>query len=304
MKNRVFNIGLILPFSICFLPVSGQAQKDSTTAKPQRQSLIYLQYHVKNNQVPYLYVQTKNKVENAFLPVGNVPVTIYMDTDGAQDALVGKVTTNDKAIGSVGLPDNLAAKWKQATTHTFFAHAESSSNFGPAEKSVSATIARLVLDTLTKDTTRNLVATLQKKEGANWVAVKDVDVRIGVKRLGGYLNVADKDSYTTDSTGKAEAEFAQQKLPGDAKGNLELVAIVDDNDEVGSMETSISVPWGVVPIYKSEFGQRSLWATPTRAPVWLMLMAYGCIIAVWSVIIYLVTRIVLIRKLGSTPTAK
>jgi ribosomal protein L7Ae-like RNA K-turn-binding protein len=295
MKNKIFNTAaLVLCVALC---VQVQAQKDST-AKPQRQSLIYLQYHVKNNKVPYLYVQTKNKLDNAFLPVGNVSVAIYLNKDLAADALIGKVTTNENGVGSIGIPGNLASNWNGAASHTFYAHADSSANFGPAEKSVNATIARLVLDTLTKDTTKNVVVKLEKKEGSAWVPVKDVDVRVGVKRLGGYLNVADKDSYTTDSTGHAEAEFAQQKLPGDAKGNVELVALIDDNDEVGTMETSVVVPWGVAPIYKSEFGERSLWATPRRAPIWLMLMAYGCIITVWSMIIYLITRIILIRKLG------
>jgi len=214
--------------------------------------------------------------------------------------LIGKVTTNDKGIGSIGIPGNLASDWKGGASHTFYAHADSSANFGPAEKSVSATIARLVLDTISEGGTKSLVATLEKKEGNSWVPVKDVDVRIGVKRLGGYLGVGDKDSYTTDSTGKATAEFAQPNLPGDASGKLEAVAIIDDNDEVGSMETSVIVPWGVATSYKSEFGERSLWATPRRAPIWLMLMAYGCIIAVWSVIIYLISRIILIRKMGTS----
>ena len=298
MKNKIFNIaGLTLCTMICLITSVLQAQKDSA-AKPQRQSLIYLQYHVKNNQVPYVFVQTKNKIENAFLPAANVPITIYLNKDGAPDALIGKVTTNEKGIGSIGIPGNLASDWKSGVSHTFYAHADSSANFGPAEKSVSATIAKLVLDTISEGETKSLVATLQKKEGNSWVPVKDVDVRIGVKRLGGYLGVGDKDAYTTDSTGKATAEFAQPKLPGDAAGKLEAVAIIDDNDEVGSMETSLVVPWGIAPTYKSEFGERSLWATPRRAPIWLMFMAYGCIIAVWCVILYLITRIWTIRKLG------
>ena len=295
MKNR---FSIITGFTLfCCFPLFAGAQKDSA-AKPQRQSLIYLQYHIKNNQVPYLYIQTKNKLDNAFVVAPNIPITIYLNKDGAQDALIGKVVTNDKGIGSIGIPGNLAASWREATTHTFFAHADSSAAFGPVEKSVSATLARLVIDTTNEGETKSVVATLQKKEGNRWAPIADVDVRIGVKRLGGSLSVGDKDAYTTDSSGKAIAEFAQPNLPGDASGKLELVAYVDDNDEVGTMETSLIVPWGVAPTYKSEFGQRSLWATPRRAPIWLMLMAYGCIIAVWSVIILLVTRIWRIRKLG------
>ena len=297
MRNKIFNIAALVSVLHCLLPFLLQAQNDSAS-KPQRQSIIYLQYHVKNNQVPYLYIQTKNKLDNAFVVAPNTPITIYLNKDGAQDALIGKVVTNDKGIGSIVIPGNLAASWHEATTHTFFAHADSSAAFGPAEKSVSATIARLVIDTTNEGETKSVVATLQKKEGSGWAPIPDVDVRIGVKRLGGSLSVGDKDAYTTDSSGKAIAEFAQPNLPGDPSGKLELVAYVDDNDEVGTMETSLIVPWGVAPTYKSEFGQRSLWATPRRAPIWLMLMAYGCIIAVWSVIILLITRIWRIRKLG------
>ena len=147
MKNKIYKNFLIIVCATVFcIPVIVRAQKDSAT-KPERQSILYLQYHVKNNEIPYLYVQTKNKLENAFLPAGNSAVTIYLDNDLQKDALIGKVVTSEKGEGSIVLPASVSQLWTQKTTHTFFAHSDSSSSFGPATKEVNVTIAKLELDT-------------------------------------------------------------------------------------------------------------------------------------------------------------
>src|SRR5215510_14246565 len=109
MKNRISYNPLhgILFLFVFSIPLLTNAQGESAE-KSKRQSLLYLRYHVKNNQVPFLEVQTKNKVENAFLPAAKVPVTIYLDSDLAKDALVGQVTTDDKGGGMLVIPPSLA----------------------------------------------------------------------------------------------------------------------------------------------------------------------------------------------------
>jgi hypothetical protein len=299
MKSRMSygRLSRIFILLACCMPLLLNAQSDSS-GKSKRQSLLYLRYHVRNNQVPYLEVQTKNKLENAFLPAAKVPVSIYLDTDNSKENLVGRVTTNEKGSGSMVIPPTLAAKWDHHPSHTFFAHTDSSAEFDASSKEAVIALARLKIDTIAGGEKKSVVATVVKNDGGSWVPMPGVDLRLGIKRFGGNLNIGDEDSYTTDSTGKVEAEFLKENLPGDTSGNLELVAFIDDNDEIGTLETSLVVPWGVVREYQSDFGKRSLWATPRRAPLWLLLMAYGCIVTVWSVIIYLITRIRLIRKLG------
>jgi hypothetical protein len=293
----IHSFRIIACLLLSIISVAAQAQADST-AKPTRQSLLYLQYHAINNEIPFLVVQTKNKLENAFLPAADVPVTIYMDNDLVNSAVVGKLVTDEKGEGRIGIPTSLAQAWNQHNQHSFFAHTDSSAAFASTDKSVNVTIAKLVLDTAAGGNGKALVATLVKKENGSWLPVPNVDLKISVKRLGGNLNVSENETYTTDSVGKATAEFQLDQLPGNASGNLEAVAFIDDNDEVGTLQTSLTIPWGKPTVYKSQFGERSLWATGTKAPIWLMLMAYGCIIAVWSVIIYLITRIRLISILG------
>ena len=277
--------------------MASMAQTD-TTKKPTRESLLYLKYHMKDNKVPYLAVQTKNKLENAFTNAANVHVSIYVDADKSKDALVGEVVTDEKGNAIVGIPPSLATVWDHHPNHTFYAHTEATSTFDAVSKEVTIKLARLQLDTVTTADGKSVAVTLQKNENGSWDAMPEVDVKVGIKRYGGILNVGDEDTYPTDSAGSVHAEFLKANLPGDDQGRLQLVALVDDNDEVGTLETSVTVPWGVAHEFKTDFGKRSLWSTPRNAPIWLTAMAWFCIIAVWSVIIYLITRIIAIWKLG------
>jgi len=297
MRNRVFNRVRLFFCCLLLAPLLIYSQEDSA-ANPARQSFVYLQYFVKDNHVPYLKVQTKNKSEKGFQPAPKVPVSIYLDKDSVKEALVADVITDKRGESIVSLPPSLAALWKESDSHTFIANAASFADFDATVKTVGVTMAKLELDTVNNENVRSVVARLLKKEGSSWVPIPEIDVRLTVKRSGGYLNIGDKESYTTDSTGSAEGEFLHKNLPGDSLGNIQLIALLDDNDEVGSLQTGMRVPWGTPLHFESNFGERSLWATGRRAPFWLIVLATGCVVSVWSVIIYLFTRIYQIRKLS------
>ena len=297
MHTRKIDISRLIAVIALCMPVMLCAQDSSAPAA--RESLLYLKYQLKNNRIPYLQVQTKSKEGKAFLPAGNVPVELFLDKDSAAEALIGKVTTNNLGEATIWIPGSLAKAWDHASDHTFYAQAKAVKNFDAVQASVTVIMARLELDTAAGSDGRSLKAKLVKKEGESWVPMPEVDVRLAVKRLGGYLPVAGDETYTTDSTGSVTGEFGLQHLPGDSTGKIEVVARVEENDEVGTLETSLLVPWWEPVVYKSDFNKRSLWATGRKAPIWLMLIAYGCIIGVWSTVIYLFINLYKIIKLRS-----
>ncbi|ANE51951.1 hypothetical protein [Flavisolibacter tropicus] len=316
MRKKRFNKLRFYLFCLLLagLPLALYSQEDSTAAPAEekaeepadpsaetsaRESLVYLQYFVKNNRVPYLKVQTKTKSEEkGFQSAPKVPVSIYLDKDSVKEALVANVITDAHGESIISLPPSLAALWNEADAHSFIANAAATKDFDATTKTTEVTIAKLELDTVTTETGRSVVAHVLKKEGTSWVPMPDIELKLTAKRYGGYLNISDEETYTTDSSGKAEGEFKPVNLPGDNGGNIELVALIDDNDMVGSMQTVMKVPWGSPLHFESRFEERSLWSRGSRAPIWLIFMASACIIGVWSVIIYLFTRIYQIRKLG------
>ncbi len=131
-----------------------------------------------------------------------------------------------------------------------------------------------------------------------WVPVKGVELILGIRRLGSDLPINETPTFTTDSTGKALGAFKRDSIPGDAKGNIVLVAKIVDNDQYGNLLIEKTVPWGAKFVPVNTFNKRSLFATRDKAPVWLMLVATSIIAAVWGILIMLVINLFKIKKLG------
>jgi hypothetical protein len=156
----------------------------------------------------------------------------------------------------------------------------------------------MTIDTTSDGETRSIVVTVTALTDGKWLPLKDVEIKVGVQRLGGLLLVNDKESFTTDSAGQITAEFARLKLPGDDKGYLLLVAQVDDNETIGNTSATMTVPWGVPAVHEKNFFKRALWGTNHRTPVWLLVIAYSIIGTVWGVLVFLVFQLFKIKKLG------
>ena len=128
---------------------------------------------------------------------------------------------------------------------------------------------------------------------------KDVDMKLSRKRMLGNLSVGDEPVYTSDSTGVSSAEFKRDSIPGDEKGNITLVAKVDDNDTYGTLVTEKTVNWGrAINPPKDFFAQRTLWSTSHETPIWLLFTVWSIVISIWGTMIYLVFQVVKIKKMG------
>ncbi len=253
-----------------------------------------LGYHNENNLIQYLKANTKAKIEGRFAPLSGIRVSFYIGSEGPAN-LLGTATTDDKGQGILYIPPNAKVEWDKSPKQSFLAVADSSPLYDAVTASIDLIKARIKLDT-TND--RKVMATLTEQKGSAWIPAKGVDLKIAVKRLGGDLNINENPLFTTDSQGVVTTDFKLLNLPGDSLGNLTLVARIEDNDSYGNIITERSVPWGTPTVYVSGFNERSLFARRGRSPAWLEWIAYGIIIAVWSVLFYLFFQIRKLKKLG------
>ncbi|MGE5520122.1 MAG: hypothetical protein ACM3VS_09380 [Candidatus Dadabacteria bacterium] len=281
---------LFVAFSFSLSSVFAQDEEKPTL-------MINLKYQVSNNSFQYLQLKTQLKADNKLQPQKQTPVNLYLDSI-SNDNLVSLVKTDEKGEAKAILPQSLKEKWSATTTHKFIAVAPATKVYDETTSELEVAKAKIIVDTANEDGTRKVTAQVLSFENGNWVPTKDVELKLGVRRLGGDLKIGDEESYTTDSLGQASGEFKLTNLPGDLKGNLTLVAKVEDNDRFGTLSIEKSVPWGVYVKHESTFGTRTLWARGGRAPIWLLFMAYTIIGLVWGTLIYLITRIYKIRKLG------
>ena len=285
----VISLALLLGISIDTI----QAQ-DSVASKTE----LVISYYLPVNNVPYLQVTSRKKVGRKYEPVKNIPVDIYFN-EAEPNNLLGKVITDNIGKARIGLPPSFKNTWDSLNEFKFLAQSELPAGQEALSADVTIKKAILTIDTTSEDGVRTVTAELKEKNGNDWVPVKDIEMKLGVKRMDGNLSVGDKDTYTADSTGISSAPFIRDSIPGDQKGIITLVAEVDDNDTYGNLVIEKAVNWGkpVAP-QKDFFAQRTLWARGSEAPVWLLVTVFGIAIGIWGTILYLVMQIVKIKKLG------
>jgi hypothetical protein len=254
-----------------------------------------LGYFNDNDRIQYLKGNAKTKVNGKFQPVPGVSLNFFITSEDPAH-LLGKAITNARGDAVLFIPPSAAEEWKKSPTQSFVTVSEPSSRFEEAKANIDITKARINVDT---GSDRQIIATLLEQKGTAWVPVKGVDLILAVKRMGGNLNVSGTPTYTTDSLGVASADFKQENLPGDATGNITLVARLDGSDAYGTITREKVVPWGVVTRFDPRFDRRTLYARRGYSPLWLGFIAYNITLAVWIVLIYLVFQVRKLKKLGT-----
>jgi len=293
MKKLKINkyVFLLMPFLFFVL-----TNKVSAQEKEEAEELVKLNYFTVNNGVQYLILENSLKTGRKTEPLKNKVFQLYLNSNSPEN-LIGKVSTDKNGKAKSFLPPSLKAAWAESANHTFIAVAAGKEDEIAAELEISK--SKIIMDTLTTDGIRSITVQVMQLTDSVWVPAADVEMKVGVQRLGGVLSAGDEETYTTDSSGTATMEFTKDSLPGDQKGNFVLVAKIQDNDLYGNLIVEKTVPWGIaVKPDTSFFEQRTLWTTRFRTPIWLLIMAYSIFIGVWGTIIYLITQIVKIKKLG------
>lgn len=294
MKQLQQTCNSILLIICLFITSIGVSAQDSVKAGP----VVKLNYFVNDNSVPYLMVQSQTKTGKKFNPLPGQAVKIFLDNNNPENLII-KTNTDKNGKAKVAMPATLKDKWSAGPKHNFIAEMEAPSPADPLTATIEITKAKIAIDTSNTDGIRTVNVKVMFLENNDWVPAKDVEMKIGINRLGGILSAGEEETYTTDSSGIASAEFKRDSLPGDEKGNIVLVAKVEDNDLFGNLLIEKTVHWGAATMpQKNFFDQRTLWSTRFKTPLWLLFMAYSIVISVWGTIIYLVWQIVRIKKLG------
>jgi hypothetical protein len=255
---------------------------------------ITLSYFTENNKLPYISVKIKTKTNGRFKMVSGILLKLYLNNDSAAN-LIKAVVTNEKGEAAAVIPPSLKNQWVSSVKHSFLAIFDGDKKYESAKADLSVGRAKILIDTISD---KKIIASVFELKDTSWVPVKAVDVIIAIKRLDAYLNVNEKASFTTDSTGQVSADFKRDNIPGDANGNIVIVAKVDDNDQYGNLLIEKTVPWGAKFTPVNNFNKRTLFATSGKSPIWLLLIAGSIVISVWGVLILLVINFFKIKKLG------
>jgi hypothetical protein len=98
---------------------------------------------------------------------------------------------------------------------------------------------------------------------------------------------------TTDVNGEATIEIPKN-LPGDAKGNITLLAKLDESELYGNLEASVIQQWGTPVSDKLEEQPRALWSP--HAPLWMMITFIILMCTVWGHYLVIIIQLFRLRK--------
>ena len=298
--KQLSNGCILISFMLCSLAIgSGVSAQDSSVAEPS----VNLRYFMINNDLQFLIGETRIKKGRKFTPLPKQVIKVFLDSNSAEN-LIGKTYTDENGKAKLIIPPALKNKWMSSSKHKLIGVLEASSLEDERTSFIEVTKSKIELDTLLNDGVRSVNVKVMAFENNSWVPAKDIEMKVGIDRLGGILSAGDEATYTTDSTGSVTVDFKKDSMPGDANGYIKLVAQIEDNDLYGNVLIEKKVPWGIsLKPDKNFFAQRTLWSTRFRTPLWLLFMAYSIMIIVWGTIIYLVFQIVKIKKLGVAASA-
>ncbi len=286
-RNNYLSIAIVLLCLIGFNAIAQNATKNDL--------LLSVSYFNNNNQTQYLVAHTKCKIDGKFQLIPNVDVSFYITNDSTPSNFLGKATTNEKGEATLLIPLAAKSEWIKSPKQNFEVVSKASNLYDETKANTPISKAKLKIET--SDDKKITITVLEQKDTA-WTVVKGVDLKVAIKRLDGDLNVSETQTYTTDSTGTIAADFKRDSLPGDAQGNLTLIAKVEDNDNYGNLTVEKTVPWGSKFEYLSKYDRRTLFARRGHSPIWLEILAYSIIVAVWIILIYLIGQLRKIKRLG------
>ncbi len=294
MKPKRTRNNFFLIYSILLLSAAPAWSQDSA----KKELLLDLAYYMPASRVPYIMIHGKTKEGKKFQPVAGLKVQIYLDNDSLIN-LLGKITTDERGEGKLSLPITLKTNWESSATHNFIGLTAATPVFDQTKSELAITKSKLIIDTVVGAEQRALEISVLSLKGNEWVPAAGVELKLGIRRLGGSLPISDEETYTTDSIGKVVAEFKREGMPGDEKGNIIIQAKVEDNSALGNLVGEKTISWGIKSVLgKNGLTERSLWATRDKAPIWLWAMAGIIMTIVWGTIIYLVWMLLKIRRLG------
>ncbi len=292
---------IVLLISVFVLMVNKAMCQDKQENTSKIPVTMHVSYKVING-VKQVKVRVTRKENGKRVPVDDAtsPVSLYLNEAKAYNpsngtGLIGKLSPDMDGEGIFEFPANFNSLTSGLHDYTFIAKMESDPLYEDAEEDITVSDAKISLEYSGKDSDKTATATLTEWKDTGYVPVPDVEMQLSIKRAFSLFPFS-KDGATTDKNGQISADLPLD-IPGNADGTITIVGSVTDNDSYGTVESTKKVAWGVLPKIDGKTG-RTLWSNERNAPLFLVIISSSIIIVIWGTLIYLVTRLIKIRKIG------
>jgi hypothetical protein len=294
---KYFSFILLLAFSI--LPGISVGQMDSmpgmhdmketdmevkTTVSP---SVDFTSLQKSDNTVD-LKAIFKAKINGNLIKLSGLMIRFFSTADSVDKELGGAMTDRSGSAVFNCKADALTPD-KEGKLH-FKVSFTGNKSIVAVEEVVTVKRAKLVMVPVKVDSVLSVQLKLIDLSTGNETAIAETDLNVFVKRLFNPLKLG---TGKTDSSGETSIDIPNN-LPGDAKGNITLLARLDDNEQYGNLEASVMQPWGTPVSDEIKELPRALWSS--HPPMWMVVTFIVLMTAVWGHYIVILYELFRLRK--------
>jgi len=247
-------------------------------------------------------VQVSRKENKKIISVDNLkaPVCLYLNEVKAHDksdgtGLVDRMYLSKEGEAIFEIPETINKLISDSHEFTFIAKIESDPVYEDAEEEITISDAKISISYSGKDSIKTATAVLMEWKDSAYVPVPEAELKLSIKRTFSLFPIGEEGTVT-DKDGKISADLPLD-IPGSFEGKITIVARIDEHETFGTVESSLEVPWDVIPKPFPEMG-RALWATADNAPLVLVFSSLTIIVVIWGTIFYMIYLLYRIKKLS------
>ena len=284
-------LGLIL---LSFPPVKVIAQTDTSAQKDQAKEastyspiIAFVSIQKSDNSVD-LKTIVNAKINGTLTKLAGLKIDFTVGVDSTAKK-IGDAITDSKGVAIFNCkPDQLTTDAEGKLN--FKASFAGKDSLEAAEEVVAVKRARLEITPVKEDSVLSVKVKLVDLSTGTETPVDSTTLGVYVKRMFSALKLGEG---TTDEAGEATIEIPNQ-LPGDDKGNLTLLARLDENETYGNLEASVVQQWGSPVSYELKELPRALWSP--HPPVWMLVTFVILMSAVWGHYLVIIIQLFRLRK--------
>lgn len=260
------------------------AEEESTLISP---SLQFISVQKADNSID-LKTALQAKFDGLSKKLGLLKITFLLITDTAEKEL-GFVITNGEGKAVLNAKPDALTTDKEGKLH-FKAVFAGNKAMEAVEQEITIKRARLEINPVKEDSLLTVKVKLIDVGTGTETPVPETMVGIFVHRSFNPLKIGEG---TTDENGEATVEIPKN-LPGNANGDITLMAKLDENELYGNLEVSATQPWGVPVSDKFQELPRALWSS--HPPLWMMITFAVLMCTVWGHYLVIIIQMFRLRK--------
>lgn len=288
---KIIRVFLLLNIFMIFNSKIHAQDPEETEKRTANMNMNYFKHYDGTRSVTF---RITSRAEGKLMLVSDLNIDLYVeDTSGLTK--IGRIVTKDNGEATFILPNKLDATMNTLRHLTFIAKVENDEIYSDIEETVSVNEANFDVSFNETDTSKQIKVSLSKFDSSGTkTPVADAEIKFYVQRMFSLLPIGGDYTYTGED-GELIIDFPED-LPGDSVGNVMVFVKIEENETFGNLEVMEIVQWGI-PVSMEQVSSRSLIAPRNEAPLYLLLIVNGTMIAVWGFLIYIAFQLVKIRRM-------